>query len=237
MTDITNFDLVFTFLGIIIGMIGTYSIFYFRSYLSYPEKIANIQYFFSDEYLNRKFPVPLKIDDTVVSNLKEARSFAKKKIVPNGTEINEEALNQFISATLRSEWENKFAYELSLSIQRVGVMVLAGAISLEFVLAVNGRQIVNDWLICSELVKKKIRVPTITKNGDGDVDFQRRHGEWLAYASAIWLINNWEGKEIDLIRKRLGGLEVIKKREEDLRNAEKDMIHRTTKRSIKRLLK
>jgi hypothetical protein len=213
-----------------------------RRELSLAEQIGNIHSMFVEAYLERRFRQPIRFGDIEVLTLKEARNILPHKIRPPNDQTFKEAREGFLTRTLDpSSWENKFAYEVSLGLQQVGIAVLSGAIPLSFVLASNADQIVEDWLYCYRLVKEVIRgrpgapMPQSTKLR-GVVHFHRMHAEWLAYASAIWLSNHWSGGHLQSLLDELGDIETLQKRERQLRTFASSLIPEATNMTIVRIL-
>jgi hypothetical protein len=218
----------------------------FRSELALPEQIANIPDFLSKEYLERRFPPRVTKQFEWLHTLKDARFAASKRLQQE--ENYKDAINRFQALTLNLNgnfWENNFAYELSLALDQVGVMVLAGAIPLNIVLAMNAPQIVEDWGYCSKLVKDEIRDKRPLKPKESDdktwIRFHRRHGEWLVYAAAIYLDRYWTGRLLDDLISVVcdGDMKTIRKREEELWEKFTKLeysIPKNTKNEIEKLL-
>ncbi len=212
----------------------------FRSELSLSEQIGNIPDLYVKEYLDRRFSVPLRVGTQELHTLKEARALAKEEIKPRDNETPGQARERFLNATLGSCWENKFAYELSLALERVGAMVLAGAIPLELVLAINGDQVIDDWMYCSRFIEKRLRDPQVAPTSRVDdaknIYYHRRHGEWLAYAAAIWLFQKWEGGHLRDLGATFGNVEVMRKHEQELRRIDSELIPEATQKSLRKIL-
>lgn len=82
----------------------------FRSDLSLPEQIGNVPDFYGKEYLDRKFGTMIKVGNSELYTLKDARELAKREIRPREGETDEQARERFFQATLQQgSWENKFA--------------------------------------------------------------------------------------------------------------------------------
>ena len=212
----------------------------FRSELSLSEQIGNVPDLYVMEYLDRRFSVPLCVGTQELHTLKEARALTKEEIKPKDNETPEQARERFLNATLGSGWENKFAYELSLGVERAGAMVLAGAIPLQLVLALNGGQIVDDWMYCSRFIEKRLRnsqdAPTSRGHDAKNIYYHRRHGEWLAYAAAIWLFQKWEGGHLSDLKATFGNVETMHKHEQELRRIDSELIPKATQNSLRRIL-
>jgi hypothetical protein len=165
-------------------------------------QIANLPDFFRREYTDKHFNDPrTTADGTKLKTLRDARYFVQEKL--ESVETREEARSQFIKNTKkRGLWENKFANELSIALEQVGAMVLAGAIPLRLVLALNGYQIIEDWGYCRRLVEDEIcgtknckpsRSPILKKSDEKNpIFYHRRHGKWLAYAAIIYMSQNYK---------------------------------------------
>lgn len=213
-----------------------------RRVLSTADQLSNIVPLFNDTYQFRQFPQQLVIERNKVINLKEARVYVKKALAPKNNESVEQAREKLLSRTLiLPSWENTFAYEVSLGLEIVGASVLAGAIPLSFVLGSNALQIVDDWLLCERLVNEKIRqqpeaVHLIDVSLQGEIRMQRIHGEWLAYASALWLSRSWSGGILDQFIDKAGGKKMLEKSEKRLRQHSLGLMTDDTERAITRML-
>lgn len=128
-------------------------------------RIANIKPFYFEEYLGPK--------------IKEARKALQ-------THASTGAGGQH---ALRDTEVRDYRDRLSKGLQRIGVLIRFDGIPLEFALAMNGYQIVTDWLLIypfvyeirgtnsdDEAYKKWLKEPP----------FHRRHAEWLALICWIW---------------------------------------------------
>ena len=213
-----------------------------RSEVSWPDQIANLPDFFRNEYTERAFVPPVEVSSThKLHTLKDARLLLHQGLLSQETNRIDQVLGEFHRNTLEiGTWQNRFAYELSLGLQSVGAMVLAGAIPLGWVLAVNGTQIIEDWIYCSRLVQERIRASNRinAKNltGPNHVGYHRRHGEWLAYAAAIYVSQNWEGDYIDHLLRQMGDLKFIREREREIRQLESGIIPRSTNVRVEKVL-
>ncbi|MCK4953257.1 hypothetical protein KAS14_05695 [Candidatus Bathyarchaeota archaeon] len=218
----------------IIAIFAIYRAFRFRQELSFPEQIANIPEFLRREYAYRKF------DENKFKTLEQARNEIR-----NITKIKRMNVKEIQKEILENEdsWYNKFAYQASIGLQHIGLMILVGAIPIKLVLPDIGKLIIEDWSYCSELIEKKLREDVLTLKTDKKyskkIHFSRRHAEWLAYAAALYLYNYWEGEKTNELLLRLFGknVELIRKRERELRESEPALISDTTSKKIEEFLK
>ena len=115
---------------------------------------------------------------------------------PGSGESPQAARQRVLEATIeQGTLENKVADEIALALERVGAMVMAGGIPLCYVLAQIAPRIVQDWGLCSKLVEEVIRqekqpIYRPSRSSGNKIWFPRLHGQWLAYAAAIWLERN-----------------------------------------------
>lgn len=221
--------------------------FLFRRELGLAEKTRNLPDFLGRDYLDRPLSSPLKIGDEEVSNLKDARVFVREELRRKEGETDEAARERFLNSTsAKGSWHNQYAHELSLELQRLGAMVLAGAIPVNLVLAFHGYSIIEDWGYCSKLVKDHIQRTTKSPTREVDIDgekvtipFHRRHAEWLACAAAIYMSRYFKGGNLDELLRDFGdNMENIRKCERALRKSETELkvIPRGTQKEIERLL-
>jgi hypothetical protein len=178
------------------------------------------------------------IDGLKVVSIREARLFVSKALVPVDNETEEEARNRFVENTLEpGNWENVFAYEVSIGLNTIGSAILSGAIPLTFVLASCGLLVVDDWLLCRGLVEKIRRArPAPLENLPDKTSIHRIHGEWLACAAAAWLVKSCSGVVLERFSEVVGGKEAMLKRERQLRRT-LDVVTPETERQIELALR
>ncbi|MBN1763501.1 MAG: hypothetical protein JW878_10595 [Methanomicrobia archaeon] len=239
--------------GTVVAVVAICLTLKFRSELALPEQIANIPDFLSKEYLERRFPTRVTQEFEWLHTLKDARFATEKKYELLQQEENyKDAISRFQAVTLNLNadfWERDFAYELSLALEQVGVMVLAGAIPLNIVLAMIAPQIIEDWGYCSKFVEKiRAKRPLKPKESDDktQIRFHRWHGEWLVYAAAIYMDRYWTGRLLDDLISVVcdGDMQTIRKREEELweelweelTKPEYSIVPKNTKKEIEKLL-
>jgi hypothetical protein len=118
--------------------------------------------------------------------------------------------------TLRKD-RNKISHGL----QRIGVMIYVGSIPLNFALIMNAYQIVQDWLLIASFVEE-IRGDNRRHDDQADtrkVPYHRRHGEWLALVSWMWIrVQSFEvdaesTRDLDKFEAYYGGKKQIARRE------------------------
>ncbi len=131
-----------------------------------------------------------------VRRLKEARELAKLAIKVRGEDA-------FLAATTKQgTWENRVAYELTLILNRLGNLTLAGAVPFSIVVSLLGRQIVEDFYLAHRSVRDTIRRDTGGLESRAEilgarVPDARRHAEWLASACAVHLLMYWVARGED----------------------------------------
>lgn len=209
-----------------------------RSDSAMPTQLSAIPDFIASQYLDRRLPAPLKLGNTNLETLREAREHARRHVSPKPGKASNAARDKFLLATLSDEaWQNDFAYELSLGLEQVGAWIMAGAIPLRVVLALHSSQILEDWGYCSRLVNQRIRQDGLSPNNpakdDDSVYFERRHAEWLACAAAVYVRRNWHGASLEQVAPELSDLKAVKRRERTLRKLEKAIIPNSVNRSIR----
>lgn len=210
------------------------------SEVSLPDQLANIPEFFRSEYTDRKLVKILKVNDVEIDTLRNVRHIVHGEIMLLEPVKLQDYLDDFAERTLNPNvWLSKFAYEVSLALQSVGAMVLAGAIPLTWVMEMNGVQFIEDWGYCQRLVREKVRSDNQLhpKNGATAawLGYQRRHGEWLAYAAALYISRHWEGERLIRSIDYIGGLKEIRKREKQIRLREGYVISKATAKTIESL--
>jgi hypothetical protein len=241
-SDATELVKMAPILSALVALLAILFAFRFRREPSRAEQMKNISELFIKEYLDRAFPHPITIGQASVTTLKDARCLARAAVAPKNGETAGESRKNFLSHTLdQSSWENKFAYELSLALEGVGAAVFAGALPLDFVLAVNADQIVEDWsyaeaFVNSENLRRRPDAPIPRRSSlQAVVFYHRRHAEWLVYVAGLWLSRNWiSGQEkrmaIDL------SVPTIRCRERAIRQMDKSLLASSTKSTLRRLI-
>lgn len=140
------------------------------------------------------------------------------------------------ASLLRGTVENRLAYEMTVAIERVGIMVLAGAIPLMLVLAQCAGKIIEDWATCVVLIED-IRGPETGMPTGEYRPWRRRHGEWLACVASMYLDATSPNHEWRVLAEQaLGDRDEIRRKERRLRLAERDLMPPATRRSIARLV-
>jgi hypothetical protein len=242
-TIIKLIGIILTFLSLLISYSAIRLSIKARRDLSTSEQIGNIVDFFVSPYQDRKFKNGLVVEGNHISSLKEARLYLPSLIFNEDDEISKEKLSVFYSKSklVGESWENILAYELSLGLESVGSAIIAGAIPISFVLTSNAHQIISDWLYCEPLVNDVIRInpktPTSKRTDlDAFVSQHRMHGEWLSYASYIWLKRDWKGGVISVFEAKYGGNKKILRRERIIRRQSKSVIPKRVHHEIKRVI-
>lgn len=176
------------------------------------------------EYVDRKLVKPIYLGGKKCDTLKKARDAYRNQL--RQRDAGRQLLPKFDDARLRefhekSQVDNKplrpqsnenvFAYSLSLGLNRLGGLTMVGCVHKEMVLALWGPQLVEDWIYCSALVNRLLRDTEFWKLHSRNKDrvaFGRRHAEWLAIESALWLEGRWEG---DVLKEALAWMAAIAK--------------------------
>jgi len=232
------------FAGLVTSAIAFLAIiqaFHFRTEASTPEKLANIPDYLNKQYVDRDYETSFKGEKKHSVTLREARLFVVKDLIPKSNETTLDARKRFVAKTFKiGTWQNQFAYEVSLGLEWVGAMILAGAIPLSLVLSQDSLLIIKDWTYCKDFVEKLVRaaVPTVPKKNKFPtfIRYQRRHAEWLVYAAGIYLSNNWKNPQFDDLFSIIGPLELIKIKEQFLRKLELQSIPSSMRKEINKIL-
>lgn len=219
---ISLFSSIISFFSVLIALYSIRLAFRFRAELGLSEQISNIPEFIREEYWFKQISPPITIGDEDVSTLKNARVYISDEMKLGDDNNYEEALNRFLDNTVNIKtWQNKIAYHISLGVNQVGLHVLSGGLPAQLVFAVSAYQLMEDWLYCSRLVTDVLRDPLDLESKPGNtgdrIGFHRYHGEWLAYASAIYMNKYWKGEKLYTITNILGGLSNIKRMEKTIR--------------------
>ena len=224
-------ELSITILALMLSIYATVLVLRFRHQLSFSEQIANIPNFLNKRYLDREIK-GTKEDEP--KTLKEARDHLRKE--DEGVEafkIIQEKIGE--KEEKRRTWHNKYAYEASLALQNIGLMLIVGAIPIKLVLSEFACIIIEDWRFCQRFIEEDLRSETPLKWKSSKTHklikpmfYSRRHAEWLAYASALYLHEYWEfiegeGNRLFALKNALslfGSVHEIRQREHELRRAE-----------------
>lgn len=207
-------------------VVSSYLILKHRRELSFSEHIANAPEFLYKEYINRELAKPITIDGQEYNTLREARNAITKRIGKKE--------RQGLTSIKDEAW-NEFTYQLSIALQNVGLMILAGAVPIKLVLPNVAGLIVEDWNLCSKIVEARRTVAPMLKTSkklSAPIYFQRRHAEWLATAAAIYLYNYWEGEGLNEWLHQFQAFEKLEKREQELRGAEPYLVLDKTSKEI-----
>lgn len=212
----------------IVAVLLLYYTLRFRRELDRPQQVSNIPNFLAVEYSRRSFDPPLQAEDRTISDVKEARVQAEEA-KEDGT-FFEESLGL-------GTWQNRYAYEISLGLQQVGLMVLSGALPARIVLADIADTAVRDWMDCRPLVEDRIRKDhQITSRTDDTISFQRRHGEWLALASALYLRERFKAEAPEDLAESYGGWTAVEEREAAIRSVDQGLVPPSTSERLDGLL-
>lgn len=223
--------------------VGLYTIrmhFRFRADVDLAQKLAATPGLLTAEYLERPLLKP-KSTKTIRSwpaNFKDARRLARKYYPLGESAADKVAREAFENkSTQEGNWENSFAADVSIALERIGILALSGAIPVRLVLDLVGHNVLEDWLYCREFVQKKVR-------NDRDVSarlppfcglpYFRRHGEWLAYLAALECKARWKGRTVsDLLDHYPERLDELLEKEKRLRSLDKHLPPASVRREIR----
>jgi len=185
----------------------------------------------------------------LLRTIKEGRLEALKTARTTEGILGETQLRGFLdSSEEEGSWQRAVVAALSVAQNRVGTAVLSGILPIRFVLGLYAIDIIEDWILCSNYVKK-LRGAMQVEQGEGDkiVSPSRRHAEWLSTAAAIHVMDTWGGQglehRVSEMARRLGvecsNLKQLRERELVLRSLEEraGLVPRAAKREIKRFLR
>ena len=137
--------LITSLITVIVSLYTLSTAFRFRSELALSEQITNVPLLLSQDYVDRKFIPPIYTDDKEINSIRDARLLAQKAIRPSDSKTEKDARLQFLENTMEDgTWENKFAYEVSLGLERVGLMVLSGGLPANYVFEDAALVIIED---------------------------------------------------------------------------------------------
>ncbi len=93
-------------------------------------------------------------------------------------------------------WEKTACYNLTGSLQDLGILVRTGALPASYVFMSAGRHVIEEWVYGMETVYGDFRKPAhnvAVPGADGlpELGAMRRHAEWLACACAIYWHNHY----------------------------------------------
>ena len=182
------------FLSMLLALAGTiyfiYMIFFQISRPRY-EQANNYVHFFVEQYLDGVIKIETEKGEKRIS-FKEVR-LALEDIYKKNKRFTKAGKKKYDDLSKKSHTlENKFAYRISIVLNRIGISVLSGIIPLHMVLSLNGNQILQDWEYCRELIKGKISYNLFKKEDKEKlVNMTRRQFLWLACASSLYMYKNW----------------------------------------------
>ena len=203
----------------------------FRQQCSFSEQIADFPIFLHKQYVEREIKGASKGEP---QTLKEARASLREE--DKGAEafkVIQEKIAE--KAEKKRTWHSKYADEASLALQNIGLMILVGAIPIKLVLSEFACILIEDWRFCQRFIEEDMSRKTPLKWKSSKTHklskpmfYSRRHAEWLAYASALYLHEYWEfiegeGNQLFALKDALslfGSVHEIRQREHELRRAE-----------------
>lgn len=235
-----------------------WTLFYVGKTISKKDQISFISEFLKNEYFERKAAFRNNNSEPVWGSISTEREKYEEYIYARRNDEENYGMDVYVNQTLKGclagdekEPENRFAWELSVALDHVGMAILMGAIPPSYVFAISSRQIVRDWRLSGDLIEC-LRNQQIGYRKDRISLADRRvYAQWLACASIIFLKSislegssdfaNITGVDIsDFVELKLVGDsfdEVIKMEKEIRRLArQKDLVGFWTNRTIQDLL-
>jgi hypothetical protein len=178
-------------------------------------------------YLSRRLSVvgDLSINGTTVTALRAAKEAAK-------AHRRSDSAGWARDATTLGTWQNKFCYELSIALERLGAAVFTGVVPSRLVLCVASDQLIEDWLLLSDFIEAHRRRPGgATRELRGEkLDYHRRHAEWLALLAGLWMRCNFPAYPgLGQLEQKLGGGTRLRAKLTALTNADRTNMHAATR--------
>jgi hypothetical protein len=138
----------------------------------------------------------------------------------------------------RDRWENSVAFETADALTQFGFAVFTGMIPLNEAMANVADVVVDDWMICHAWVKSYHRQERVKKNvGNEDVDYHRRHAEWIFLVARLWLDRNrWHYPDLYALKDRLPDAATARRRLELINEADMSIIPPDVRREVDMLL-
>ncbi len=158
------------------------------------------------EYLEREFKATHapKINGKEEKLLRAAKSKAMDEYKQNPVEWDEVS-----SLSNQDTWQNHVAFEIAWALEHLGASVFMGILPLDMVLGIVGETVIDDWLLCRSWVKSyrdfEGTISQVETTGVGDVDYHRRHAEWLVLVTVEWMRKNWQYESCDKVAQVYGG--------------------------------
>lgn len=210
----TTFQTVASLLSAGAAVYLVYLTLQFRRHISRSESVQNLPEILIDRYLQREMTKPYTVDGTELKKLKALRNEVLQRHRSKSAGWKEVIETEIAPESLENGVENRLAYELSLALDEIGVMVMTGSLPLGAVIELAGIQILEDWTICRELVKKRIRRenPVSLKSEDANEPLHRVHAEWLAMIIAARLEDRFEGDRVQELLEMLGSPKDVRDR-------------------------
>lgn len=148
-------------------------------------------------------PGDTKSYDAPYANRLDIRNLIRRHLQFNRIEAGDDyakhkkTLLEFWSRSkIERTWEKAACYNLTSSLQDLGVLVRTGALPASYVFMNAGRHVIEEWVYGMELVYSDFRRPGLnvslaTMRADSETGAMRRHAEWLACACAIYWHNHY----------------------------------------------
>ncbi len=204
------------------------------------ETIQNIQEMLIGRYSERRLTSSFKDDEREYSTFREIRATINEKYDLCSEKPLELLMRFHKESVQKGTIENKFAYEASLAIQEIGIMLLSGYIPIEVIVSSNGYQFIEDWLysyqLIEELIRNKYTLSKKTKD-NSMLKYHRIHGEWLAHFSYLYFEKHWTGSLLKVFSEYFASKQInSKERKVVIRMAETQIIPKHIKKKIDSLI-
>jgi hypothetical protein len=200
-------------------------------------QLANVPSAFIASYGDRRLADPIVISGKTYVGVNAVRLRVFALLGDHAFGTGEAAWQRYLdlSASENDTWEHAIAREIANALQGAGLQVLAGGIPVGFALASHAVRFVEDWLLCEAFIRWRQNQDAVTSKTAPDISFQRRHGEWIACASALFLMDRWTGDRLDRLLSLVGTRDEVTAREKALRLADRYLVPKRSQREFREL--
>jgi hypothetical protein len=137
-------------------------------------------------------------------------------------------------------WENLIAFETAWALNQLGFICSSGLVPLGVILGNASETILDDWILCRPWVDTYRAREKVRGRKNREMDFHRRHAEWLALVAFFWMSGNWRyPKENMLLSSYEDGksdpTKIMRRRLVDLTKVDRDLIPKLVQHEVKKL--
>ena len=189
--------------------------------------------FISNEYLDRNFKSSSSVEIPSLNKPVSSLRIAKRNAIKSYWK-NEESWKE-ITHVDSDSWENKVAFETSISLERIGISVFSGALPVRLLLLLAADQILEDYIVCHYWIRT-YRERERTRSGN-KFDFHRRYSEWIVMLSALWMEKYYpDYKPLSVVNRMFDGKQSLIERFVNFTHYEYKNLSVITKNEILNLL-